>query len=324
MDQKQEIEQVITRNLSGEATYEDIIRLSEWLSFDDANKEMFLKIKKYWDAEVSHVQTDDILYSYNKLLNKIQDIDAGTVPVMSKQWIKTLLISVAAMLAGIVIFWAVSGTKIPQENYTCMSGNGVSEMVLPDGTKVSLNKNSTLYYSGQYDKKNREVRLKGEAYFDVEKDPSKPFIVNVEDTRITALGTAFNVNNYTNNSTLSITLVEGSIRFENGAQNILLQPGQQLLYNIQTEKVDVESIETDVFTAWKDHLIKYRSLSFEDLCRKLEDLYGVDIVIESDHIKDQIISGSFENNLSLDQILDLLKKNLSFRWSKEEKKYFIK
>jgi len=315
----QEIEQLIVRVLSGEAGYEDMICFSDWLSADVQNKEIFLKVKKYWDANVSHIRMDDSVRSYNRILKKMDKVNKPRPERKLRPW----LLAVAAMLTGVVIFWSVWGTSDPVHEYSYITGTSVSEMTLPDGTKVSLNKNSTLRYTSQYGAKARNVDLQGEALFNVVSNRESPFVVNVNNTKVTALGTIFNVKDYPDDSYLLATLVEGSIRFETGIQSVLLKPDQQLIYHKQNEKIDVENVETDLVIAWKDRLIKYRSITFNELVRRLEKIYDVEIVVENRQLGEQIISGSFESHLLMEQIFDVLQKYLTFQWKQEGNVYTI-
>jgi len=194
---------------------------------------------------------------------------------------------------------------------------------LPDGTEISLNKNSTLSYSSSYGEKVREVSLEGEGYFSVMKDKTKAFVVDLNGSKISVLGTVFNVKNYSKENVTTATLVEGSIRFETPEQQILLKPDQQLVFNKSENQIGIENVSTDLITAWKSHLIKYKSISFREFLDMLKDRYTVDIVLSNEISGEQKVTGSFDESLTVDQILDLMKKNLSFRWKKEGDKYVI-
>lgn len=315
----QEIEQLIVRVLSGEAGYEDMICFSDWLSADSQNKEIFLKVKKYWDANVSHIRMDDSVNSYNRILKKMDTVKTPRPERKLKPWI----LSVAAMLTGIIIFLSIWKTTNPIHEYSYITGTSVSEMTLPDGTKVSLNKNSMLKFTSQYGEKIRNVDLQGEALFNVVPNRDSPFVVNVNNTKVTALGTIFNVKDYPEDNYLLATLVEGSIRFETSMQSVLLKPDQQLMYHKQNEKIDVENVETDLVIAWKDRLIKYRSITFYELARRLEKIYDVEIIVENQELGEQVISGSFESHLLMEQIFDVLQKYLTFCWKQDGNVYTI-
>lgn len=318
----QEIEQIILRNLSGEASCDDVITFSEWLASSARNKESFLKIKKYWDAEVAGAKLQNPEATYNKLLDRIRK--AERKDTVRRLWIRYAGAAAVAIIVGITGYW-IGGQKnvTPVQYYSYITGNSVSSFELPDGTEISLNKNSTLSYSSSYGEKIREVSLEGEGYFSVTKDKTKAFVVDLNGSRISVLGTVFNVKNDSKENVTTATLVEGSIRFETPEQQILLKPDQQLVFNKSENKIGIENVSTDLITAWKSHLIKYKSISFKEFLDMLKDRYTVDIVLSNEILGEQKVTGSFDESLTVDQILDLMKKNLSFRWKKEGDKYVI-
>lgn len=318
----QEIEQIILRNLSGEASCDDVIIFSEWLSSSARNKESFLKIKKYWDAEVAGAKLQNPEAIYNKLLDRIRKEERKET--VRRLWIRYAGAAAVAIIVGITGYWIGGQRNVtPVQYYSYITGNSVSSFELPDGTEISLNKNSTLSYSSSYGEKVREVSLEGEGYFSVMKDKEKAFVVDLNGSKISVLGTVFNVKNYSKENVTTATLVEGSIRFETPEQQILLKPDQQLVFNKSENQIGIENVSTDLITAWKSHLIKYKSISFKEFLDMLKDRYTVDIVLSNEILGEQKVTGSFDESLAVDQILNLMKKNLSFRWKKEGDKYVI-
>lgn len=318
----QEIEQIILRNLSGEASCDDVITFSEWLASSARNKESFLKIKKYWDAEVAGAKLQNPEATYNKLLDRIRK--AERKETVRRLWIRYAGAAAVAIIVGITGYWIGGQRNVtPVQYYSYITGNSVSSFELPDGTEISLNKNSTLSYSSSYGEKVREVSLEGEGYFSVMKDKEKAFVVDLNGSKISVLGTVFNVKNYSKENVTTATLVEGSIRFETPEQQILLKPDQQLVFNKSENQIGIENVSTDLITAWKSHLIKYKSISFKEFLDMLKDRYTVDIVLSNEILGEQKVTGSFDESLTVDQILNLMKKNLSFRWKKEGDKYVI-
>ena len=317
-----EIEQIILRNLSGEASCEDILVFSEWLSSSDAHKDSFLKIKKYWDAEVAGVKLRNPEAAYNMLLERIRKTERKRV--VRQLWIKYAGAAAVAVIIGIAGYW-MGGHQatVPLQYYSYITGNSISSFELPDGTEISLNKNSKLSYSSSYGEQVREVSLDGEGFFTVTKDKEKAFVVDLNGSKISVLGTVFNVKNYKKEDITTATLVEGSIRFETPDQQIVLKPDQQLVFNKSNNKIDMTNVSTDLVTAWKSHLIKYRSVPCREFLDMLKERYEVEIILSNEALGDQKVTGSFDESLTVDQILDLMKKNLVFRWKKQGESYVI-
>lgn len=319
-----EIEQIILRNLSGEASCEDILIFSDWLSSSDAHKNSFLKIKKYWDAEIVGVKLRNPEVSYNKLLDRIRGIERKSQ--IRQLWIRYTSAAAVALLIGVTGYWMGGGGRqsiAPEQYYSYITGNSISSFELPDGTEISLNKNSTLSYSSSYGKEGRKVSLEGEGFFQVAKDQDNAFIVDLNGSKIAVLGTVFNVKNYEKEGIATATLLEGSIRFEMPDQQVLLKPDQQLVFDKSTNKIDIENVSTDLVTAWKNRLIKYKSTPFSEFLNRLAKQYGVEISLQDEMLAEQRVTGAFDDSLTVEQILDLMKKNLSFKWKKEGDKYVI-
>lgn len=318
----QGIEQIILRNLSGEASCEDIIIFSDWLTSSTKNKESFLKIKKYWDAEITSAKLQNPEATYNKLLDRIRKAERKNI--VRQRWIRYASAAAVAIIIGITGYWLGGHQSVtPVQYYSYITGNSISSFELPDGTEISLNKNSTLSYSSEYGKKGREVSLEGEGFFSVAKDKAKAFVVDLNGAKISVLGTVFNVKNYKKEDITTATLIEGSIRFETLEQQILLKPDQQLVFNKSSNKIDMQNVSTDLATAWKSHLIKYRSIPFKEFLDMLKKQYDVEIILSNEVLGNQKVTGSFDESLTVDQILDLVKKNLSFKWKKQGRKYVI-
>ena len=142
---------------------------------------------------------------------------------------------------------------------------------------------------------------------------------------IIVLGTHFNVKADTESDDITATLVEGSIRFKGAKQNIVMTPNQQLTFSRSTNKVDVKEIDTDTFTAWKDGLLKYKSISFTQLVENLKDIYQVEIQIDDERLTDPSItvSGTFDQKQSFDQILKVISYSLPVRWTNDNGIYHI-
>ena len=118
-------------------------------------------------------------------------------------------------------------------------------------------------------------------------------------------------------------MLEGSIRFETPDQQILLKPDQQLVFNKSENKIDIENVSSDLVTAWKSHLIKYKSIPFKEFLNMLKEQYDVEIILSNEVLGNQKVTGSFDESLTVDQILDLMKKNLSFKWKRQGANYVI-
>ncbi|WPQ62197.1 DUF4974 domain-containing protein [Chitinophaga sancti] len=179
------------------------------------------------------------------------------------------------------------------------------KLVLPDGTTVWLNAGSSLKYPTAFTGSERTVTITGEAFFDVAKDAVHPFVVEVANQMIIqVLGTQFNINAYTDEQQIKATLIQGSIRVNNGAATVVLQPGQQAQVN---DGITVNShINTVQVTAWKDGVFNFDDLGVEAVMHQLARWYDIEVVYEQG-VPTSRFYGEIGRNLSLAQVLEGLK-----------------
>ena len=180
---------------------------------------------------------------------------------------------------------------------------GFYKVVLPDGSKVWLNSESSISYPGSFGSKERRVVVTGETYFEVAKDPAHPFIVSVNNVDVKALGTAFNIKAYSNEDVLKVTLIEGAVKVTGKTREEVLAPNQQLQVNAeqwQLRKMD----ETGHVTSWVKNEFRFTDETIEEIARELERWYDVQI-----EIKEKIeyhFHAHLSRNLPISDILKLL------------------
>lgn len=202
------INHIIARVLSGESSSDDILSLSEWLNENEKNRDEFRRLKNYWDADVAFKHSVAPAFSADKLQQKINVQRRQTA--RRQLWRNAIPLIAAACLLFIfstALFLYNTNDRI-SEHYTLLTDEHTSNFTMEDGTIITLNKNSRLSYSDKYGKDSRNVKLEGEAYFEVAKDPSKPFQVEMNGASITVLGTHFNVKADAESDDITATLVE--------------------------------------------------------------------------------------------------------------------
>ena len=328
MDNK--IDHIITKVLTENASAEDILVISNWINEKEENRQTFYLLKSYWNADISSNLYVNPSISLEKLQDKI-----NIHPIPRKQYLLSILPPIVAsiiLIIGISSFFIITHTNEKNTKYyTYLTNNNKSEFTLNDGTKVTLNKNSTLTYTDAYGKVNRSVKLEGEALFEVTKNSDNPFKVSFEvgnqhKGTIKVLGTVFNAKIDTESEKIIATLIEGGISFEGSGQKVKLYPNQQLAFDYSTSNIDVYEVDIEKEISWKDGLIKYKMISFSKLIKELEKKYNVQIIIENKQLmKPSItISGSFSEEQTLDKILEIISRSLPIKWEKKNNTYYIR
>lgn len=319
------INHIIARVLSGESSSDDILSLSEWLNENKKNRDEFRRLKNYWDADVAFKHSVAPAFSADKLLRQIDLQDKCARKRQLWNRFTPLIAAVTLLFIFSTAFFLYHTNNHVAEYYTLLTDEHKSNFTMEDGTVITLNKNSRLSYSDTYGKNSRNVKLEGEAYFEVAKDSGKPFQVEMNGASIVVLGTHFNVKADAKADDITATLVEGSIRFEGAKQNIVMTPNQQLTFSRSTNKVDIKHVDTDPFTSWKDGLLKYKSIPFIELIEELQATYKVEIRIDSGELMKPAVtvSGTFSEEQSIEQILKVISRSLPIRWHNSDGVYYI-
>ncbi|AOC95897.1 fec operon regulator FecR [Flavobacterium anhuiense] len=189
---------------------------------------------------------------------------------------------------------------------------GQYNIVLADGTKVFLNAVSSIKYPTQFNRDQRVVELEGEAYFEVAKDKSKPFIVKSDKQTIEVLGTHFNVHAYNNEAAVKTTLLEGSVAVSSKNQKAILKPGQQS--NISDNaKIAIREVDTEAAIAWKNGRFKFDNADLKSVMKQLERWYGIKVEYRGDVSDVRFTGGTFRNK-NLSEVLKVLElSNIKFK-----------
>ena len=205
-----------------------------------------------------------------------------------------------------------------QEIITLHSAPGiVTKAVLPDGSEVWLNSLSELSYPRQFTGNERTVQLMGEAYFKVTSDNKNRFnVVTPDKTIVSAYGTEFNIDAYTQDTHYTITLAKGNVdvSLDNLSKKQTLIAGEKAVVNPMTKMVEVSAADTYVETAWKDGKMVFRRERIKNIAEKLSRKFGVIIQVEGNITNDYQFTATFTNE-SLEDILELLKLSTSIDYS---------
>lgn len=193
-------------------------------------------------------------------------------------------------------------------------------VVLPDQTKVTLNRYSTLSYPERFKEKRRKVHLQGEAYFEVAKDAKHPFIVKAEAVRVKVLGTHFNVEAYPGDAEVRTTLLEGSVAVSLKGENqrLVLAPNESAVYNKEKGTLIQEAApgaKNEIL--WRKGIILFDQLPLHEIVRQLSNAFQTDIRIDDPQLQNYRMTATFDTSEDLTQILDLLKNAGNFNYKKE-------
>lgn len=227
-------------------------------------------------------------------------------------WYKYVGYAACVLLMAALAYTLISPNKQLEERSSqiILASTSIGEnktITLSDGTKVTLNANTTFSYPEKFSEESRDVSLQGEAFFDVAHNPEKPFkVATGNGMNIQVLGTVFNVKSYPEDQNVETTLVSGKVKVveEQNQKTVVLAPSQRATYVKDADKLIVDNVQTKKFTAWREGKFIYDETPIRQVISDLKRKYKVDISVESPGIMDYKYTGEFDN-LGIEQILDL-------------------
>ena len=208
---------------------------------------------------------------------------------------------------GTVIVHEQQGDSLVESveyNRMIIPRGGEYKIVLADGSQVWINSQSVLEFPSRFTGGERRVKLKGEAYFEVSRNESKPFVVEVEDKEVRVLGTQFNTSDY--KGSFVTTLVSGKVQVRVGDADYILHPSMQA--RVESGKVVVEKVDIKEFTAWKDGLFVFKKKRLQDVLDILSRWYDVDVFYQNLDLQDLHFTGTIQRHSNIADVLKFLEK----------------
>lgn len=200
---------------------------------------------------------------------------------------------------------SIAKTKV-EEGYNTITVpyGGTYTIELSDGTKVYLNSGTVFEFPSRFDGIKREVKLRGEAYFEVAKNECKPFVVEVDEMAVKVLGTSFNVKSYVDEPGVYTTLVNGSVAIIRDEQpERVIKPGEQAYYNKGIGTLSVARVDVAEFTAWKDGMFYFKDITLEEILRIVSRWYDLDVFYMNQGARCVVYSGKLPMYSSVEDVL---------------------
>lgn len=207
--------------------------------------------------------------------------------------------------ANTLIYDTVHGEGDEVEYHTLYVGKGGEyKVILPDGSVVWLNSESSLRYPTRFSGNRREVELQGEGFFKVVRDERKPFEVKTGDLRVEVLGTSFDIMNYVNEKQARVTLASGKLRVGNGERSVVIVPDQQV--EIENQKLFVRQVDVRYYTSWMGDLFLFDEEPLDRVVRKLARWYDRDFKFENSTLVETRFSGALPKYDDISKAFELL------------------
>lgn len=316
MNTEANIDILIIKSFEETLTNLDKSTLESWLASDIENEKHYDDLKNIWD-NASHVEdlpTINIDSEWNRFKSNNFSQEKGRV--------FSLFSRASLKYAAVILLALFSGSIYLLSSKTYQTQNERQTISLSDGSIVQLNTHSSLEVSRMYNWFNRSMNLDGEAYFDVAKNPNKPFIIHSERANIEVLGTSFNFNSKSVNPKVSVT--SGRVAFWNGNRDeaIYLLKGDEGV--LKGEKLSQQKIEDNNFLGWYDGNFDFKNEKLSSSLERLASYYQIEFEIENlEEVKDCNLTAQFHQN-TLDEVLAELEILMNFKIEKINNTYHLK
>ncbi len=357
-NQTEQIWMLTARKLANEATDEDLNTLQNLLLQNPGENYALEIMHDLWnsqpqyDRQYAENQYKELVLKIQQSGNEEDNFQAGDITISSgthhgkksKQWIYLSLSIIILALASIFYFNQKSKSKdsslaLLAQNEIKTNYGSRTNIVLPDGSKVWLNAGSKLTYPGNFLGDTREVSLEGEAYFEVESNKKKPFIIHAKAMDIKVVGTILNVKSYPAETISEASLIKGSIEVtlkSRKNEKIMLKPNEKISVSlipsakiiqsarsqeasdikpiVSIEKIAMDKSDSSINEiAWTSNKLIFNNQSFEELAETLERWYGKKITIQSEKLKAVKFTGKFYNE-NISQVLKALQLTCNFNY----------
>lgn len=287
---------------------------------ENKNPESLIRIAKALGDDIKEIESIDVLGAYNRTISKIKTTRKVRLynQLMRYAALLALPLLISSLCFGYLYFHEPE-VEVRYAEVTAATGS-VIRYELPDHSVVWLNAGSTLRYPTVFDKENRNVELKGEAYFDVKANKDCPFFVNTPaGLSVYVYGTQFNVNAYEDDSYIETVLECGRVNVMAPDRKTIvnLKPGERIFYDKKMHQLIKSEVDVYEKTAWKDGKLIFRNTSLDEVLKRLARHFNVDIQFNNHSGKEYNYWATFRSE-TLPQILDYLGKSAALKWRVEE------
>jgi transmembrane sensor len=274
----------IVKNLKGHASPDEQAALENWLKEDESHSQILSEIQIVYSltSSIPPYFYPDKEKAWRKIDRQTRSSGAKVRQLFNR--LKYTAAAAVLLLVSLTLLWNYHARTVEERGHfsEIVAPPGQKTMVvLPDSSLVWLNSGSSLKYNGNFNVKDREVVVTGEAFFDVKRNEAKKFSVRTGILSVQVYGTAFNVKNYENDQLQEITVSEGRVGISNKTRELKqLTPGQQAVLNKSTNKLTFSKADPAVVSSWKDNELKFDNTPFDEVVKYMERWYGVSINID--------------------------------------------
>lgn len=254
------------------------------------------KSDKIWQSIFENIETE------------VKDSRA-IIRKMAVRWAAAAVVVGVLVIAGLQIFYQPVDNQQTLLVVEHLDAAEPKLVQLPDGSKVWLNAHSRLIYPDFFSNNKREVKLEGQAFFEVSHDAEKPFLVATKNLTTTVLGTSFDINAYSKNESVEVSLFTGKVEVKNEADNKKwqLKPNEQLTYSSENKMGSVRTFNPEIYAIWRTGEMNFEDIPMADVVEVLKKQYpDATLEFSDDRLLTTSLSATFETSDAIEDILELI------------------
>jgi transmembrane sensor len=289
----------LVKFLLNETDADEQQQVKQWLAADQVNLAYYDQLKKIWDESQQLAST--LAMDEDRAWEKFQQrIHPRIARRTSLGWVKIAAALVILLGIGFLTYWALNNRV--KETTVAAQQTPLND-ILPDGSVVTVNKGSSISYPSKFNGKTRPVALKGEAFFNVTPNKQKPFIISINDVKITVVGTSFNVKNINGNT--EVVVETGIVRVTKGGKTVELKAHEKLLADEKDSVMVKEESKDQLYKYYRTKEFVCDDTPLWKLVQVINEAYDSHVIIGNPALKDMTITTTFYNE-SLDQVMNVI------------------
>lgn len=307
-------EELTAKFLMGECSEEELDKVKDWLNESDENARELFRMEEIYHLGKEEASLDEkkIEKAERLLFKRLKQEEARRIRMRKMNtWMRYAAILICVFLATGLGYHILHSKNEEVELVVVTARKEVKELMLPDGTKVWLNKHTTLKYPREFSAEGRNIFMEGEAYFEVKRDTKKPFIVRSEAMQVRVLGTVFNFKSDMTTHSAVATLIKGEIEVRGNHDEgmIILAPGQKAELNSVSRRLVVKQVDTGIEN-WYNNEFVFEKADIYTIARTLENSYGVKIILAPDVDAKKTYTGAIKKKENVEDALNLIKNSI--------------
>ncbi|MDR6941945.1 FecR domain-containing protein [Mucilaginibacter pocheonensis] len=298
---------MLVKYLAGEVTPAEFLQVEEWIAASETNRKLYDEFKLIWDQSpvtARNVSKDD---AFIRLQNRIKNTAPAPPKALIKKLKPTYWVGLAASVVLIcTVLWLTFNHVYdnPASAFVRIdSRNKVHTQTLPDGSVITLNTRSTIVYPNQFTGNLRPVSLRGEAFFKVTPNKTKPFIIKVNDVTVRVVGTSFNIKS--RNGKTEVIVETGVVKVSKKQNSIDLNPGEKVTVNSDQSQLSKEASKGKLYNYYLTGQLVCDKTPLHEVVQTLNEVYGAHIIIANKSLQNLPITTTFQGQ-SLDEILGII------------------